>query len=145
MFDVLYGWNSEDDLYFPTRGSSFHIGGGWSAGETTDSDEFHLQFRKTWRVGDGFASLKLFGDPSPEYRQTFSENQWLAGSYAHPIAPSDNIKRGRWYVEAGYNGAGFDSRGKPIQEFGLKLGIRVETESFGLIDLYVLGTRDPNR
>jgi hypothetical protein len=145
VFDVLYGWNSEDDLYFPTRGSSFHIGGGWSAGDEDASDEFHLQFRKTWRVGDGFASLKLLGDPSPEYRQTFSENQWLAGSYAHPIAPSDNIKRGRWYVEAGYNGAGFDSRGKPIQEFGLKLGIRVETESFGLIDLYVLGTRDPNR
>jgi hypothetical protein len=146
VIDVLYGWNSEDDLYFPTRGSSFHIGGGWDLGEDDGGGEqFHLQFRKTWRVGNGFASLKLAGDPSPEYRQTFDESQFLAGTYARPIAPSSNIRRGRWYVEAGYNSAGFDSDGKPIQEFGLKLGIRVETDSLGLIDLYVLGTRDPNR
>lgn len=145
VIDVLYGWNSEDDLYFPTRGSSFHIGGGWGLDDRDRNEEFHLQFRKTWRVGDGFASFKLAGDPSPEYRETFSESQFLVGAYARPLAPSDNIKRGRWYVEAGYNGAGFDSGGKPIQEFGLKLGVRVETESFGLIDLYVLGTRDINR
>lgn len=145
VVDILYGWNSEDDLYFPTRGSSFHIGGGWGLDDRDHHDELHLQFRKTWRVGDGFAAIKLAGDPSPEYRETFSESQFLVGSYARPLAPSEIVKRGRWYVEAGYNAAGFDSGGKPIQEFGLKWGVRVETDSFGLIDLYVLGSRDINK
>ncbi len=88
VVDVLYGWNSEDDLYFPTRGSSFHIGGGWGLDDRDHRDQFHLQFRKTWRIGDGFASFKLAGDPSPEYRETFSENQFLVGAYARPLAPA---------------------------------------------------------
>lgn len=145
VFDVLYGWNSEDDLYFPTRGSSFHIGGAWDPGSEDDSDAVFLQFRKTWRVGDGFASLKLGGDAGNEYRQTFSEGQLLSVSYARAIAPTDNLRRGRWYVEGGISTPGYDSTGASIQEHGLKLGIRLDTESFGLIDLYLLGSWDPNR
>src|SRR5690606_5885955 len=45
--DLLYGWNSEDDIYFPTQGSSFHTGLGYNFGNDDDR-EFHLQFRKTW-------------------------------------------------------------------------------------------------
>jgi outer membrane protein assembly factor BamA len=143
VIDFVYGWNSEDDLYFPTRGSSFHIGGGWDFGTVDDSDDFYLQFRKTWRAGDGYASVLLSGYPSHEYRQTFHEGQLLAASYAHPIAPSSSIRRGRWYVEAGYSTAGYDSVGSSIREHALKLGLRLDTESLGLIDLYLLGTWDP--
>lgn len=143
--DVLYGWNSEDDLYFPTHGSSFHTGFGWNFGDGDEDNELHLQFRKTWALGDGFVSLKLAGDPTPEYRQTFSESQFLTVSYARPVAPGDFVRRGRWYIETGYSDPGFAQGGVSIQEFGLKLGIRLETQTLGLIDLYVLGTEDSNR
>lgn len=145
VIDFLYGWNSEDDLYFPTRGSSFHIGGGWDFGTVDDSDEFYVQFRKTWRAGNGYASIKLMGEPNHEYRQTFSEGQLLAAAYAHPFAPGSNIRRGRWYVEGGISFSEFDSAGKSIEERGLKLGVRLDTESLGLIDLYFFGSWDPDR
>lgn len=145
VIDVVYGWNSEDDLYFPTRGSSFNIGGGWDFGTRDDSDDFFVQFRKTWRVGGGFASIKLSGDPGHEYRQTFNESQLVSAAYARPIAPSSNIRRGRWYIEAGKSDVGYNSEGRSIREYGLKLGVRVETETLGLIDLYVMGSQEPGR
>lgn len=144
-FDVLYGWNSEDDIYFPTQGSSFQTGFGWNTGSDDQDNEFHLQFRKTWAARDGFVSLKIGGDPSPEYRQTLSESQLLAVTYAQPVAPGDFVRRGRWYVEAGYNDAGYREGGKTVSELGLKVGIRLETSTLGLIDLYILGTEDPER
>lgn len=144
-FDVLYGWNSEDDIYFPTRGSSFQTGIGWNTGSDDPSSELDLQFRKTWPALDGYVSLKVGGDPSPEYRQTFNESQLLTVSYARPVAPGDLVRRGRWYVEAGYNGAGYKEGGRVINELGLKVGIRLETSTLGLIDLYILGTEDPAR
>lgn len=143
--DVLYGWNSEDDLYFPTHGSSFHTGFGWNFGTDDPKNEFHLQFRKTWSLGEGFVSLKIGGDPSPEYRQTLSENQFLTAAYSRPIASGDFVRRGRWYIETGYSTAGYREGQEKIYEFGLKLGVRLETSTLGLIDLYVLGTEDPNR
>ena len=145
VIDFVYGWNSEDDLYFPTRGSSFHIGGGWDFGTVDDSDDFYLQFRKTWRLGNGYASIKLMGEPNHEYRQTFSEGQLLAAAYAYPFAPSSTMRRGRWYVEGGYSFWGYDSAGHSIREHGLKLGVRLDTESLGLIDLYLFGSWDPAR
>lgn len=144
-FDVLYGWNSEDDIYFPTQGSSFHTGFGWDAGTDDPNNEFHLQFRKTWALGDGFVSIKLGGDPSPEYRQTFSESQFLTASYARPLAAGDFIQRGRWYIEVGNSHAGYRESGQLINEFGLKVGIRLETSTLGLIDLYVMGSEDRDR
>jgi outer membrane protein assembly factor BamA len=143
--DVLYGWNSEDDIYFPTHGSSFHTGFGWNFGTDDPKNEFHLQFRQTWPLGDGFVSLKVGGDPNPEYRQTLSENQFLTAAYARPMESGDFVRRGRWYIETGYSNAGYQEGQQKIHEFGLKLGVRVETSMFGLIDLYVLGTEDPNR
>lgn len=144
-FDVLYGWNSEDDIYFPTQGSSFQTGFGWNTGTDDPDNEFHLQFRKTWALGGGFVSLKLGGDPSPEYRQTFSESQFLTAAYARPLPPGDLIQRGRWYVEVGNSHAGYREGGQLINEFGLKIGVRLETSTLGLIDLYVLGSLDEHR
>lgn len=141
-FDVLYGWNSEDDIYFPTQGSSFQTGFGWNTGSDDQDNEFHLQFRKTWALRDGFVSLKIGGDPNPEYRQTLSESQFLAVTYAQPVTPGDFVRRGRWYIEADNGHAGYREGGQRINEFGLKAGVRLETSTFGLIDLYVLGTRD---
>ena len=32
-----------------------------------------------------------------------------------------------------------------IYELGLKIGVRLETETLGLVDLYVIGTTDPGQ
>lgn len=142
--DVIYGWNSEDDFFFPTRGSSFHVGFGWNFGSNDEDNEFHLQFRKTWATDAGSLwTLKVGGEPTSEYRTSFSENQAYSFSYARPFAHPD-VRRGRWYIEPGYNGGGYAPGGHEIYEWGLKIGVRLETRTFGLVDLYLIGTFDPD-
>lgn len=143
--DVIYGWNSEDDFYFPTRGSAFHIGFGWDFGSDDEENALHAQFRKTWSTaGNGLWSIKVGGEPISEHRQSFNESQLLSVMYARPIAieESAGIGRGRWYVEPGISPAGFAPGGRSILEVGLKAGVRLEIASFGLVDLYVIGSSE---
>jgi outer membrane protein assembly factor BamA len=143
VMDFIYGWSSEDDLYFPTRGSSFHIGGGFDFRSGEDGyDEFHLQFRKTWRTARGLLTFKVGGDPSPEYRQSFNESQLVSLSYSRPLDHLNGVRRGRWYIEPGYSEPGFRPEGQAIREVGLKVGVRLETDAFGLLDLYLMGSED---
>lgn len=142
--NLIYGWNSEDDLYFPTRGSSFHIiAGVGDLGSASQANPLPVQFRKTWRLSDSLLTVKLGGSPSPEYRTSFEENQWLALNYARPLQAGDSLKRGRWYIEPGISGGGYTARGERIYEVGIKAGVRLDTTAFGIVDLYLLGTRDP--
>jgi hypothetical protein len=135
---LAYGWSTEDDLNFPTRGTTLQLAAGGDYG-------FPLQFRKTWPATGGFWTVKVGGDPSPEYRNTFNESQLLALTYARPIAPADNIQRGRWYVEPGFSLAGYAPEGQQIHEYGIKAGFRADTRMFGLVDLYVIGSVDSQR
>ncbi len=144
-FNVIYGWNSEDDLYFPTEGSSFHIGAGWDFGSGSPKNRSHVQFRKTWRVWDGLFTVKLGGAPSPEYRVSFDESQLLSISYGKPLRGGDHLKRGRWYIEPGIGEAGIAPDGERIYEVGIKVGMRLDTVAFGIVDLYLMGTQDPER
>jgi hypothetical protein len=132
--NIAYGWSSEDDLHFPTHGSSFHVAAG--------GGDSPVQFRVTWPLDRAFLTLKLGGDPSPEYRRSFNESQVLALTYARPVTPGDNIQRGRWYVEPGFAFIGYSSSGNSFYEYGLKAGFRADTRLFGLVDLYVIGRRD---
>jgi len=144
--NIIYGWNTEDDLYFPTRGHSFHVGAGWDFGSGSPANRSHIQYRKTWHVNDGLLTLKLGGSPSPEYRTSFEESQLLSVSYSQALQASDHLKRGRWYVEPGVGyTAGFTPDGDRIYEVGIKAGVRLDTTSFGIVDLYLMGTRDPQR
>lgn len=143
--NTIYGWNSEDDLYFPTRGSSFHIGAGREFGSGSPENRSHLQFRKTWPVDAGFLSIKIGGGPSPEYRTSFEESQLFALSYARPLRRNDNVNRGRWYIEPGFGWSGRASDGDGIYEVGLKAGIRLDLDHIGIVDLYVMGSEDPSR
>lgn len=144
--DMIYGWNSEDDFYFPTRGSAFHIGFGWDFGTDDEENELHAQFRKTWSTGgNGLWAIKIGGEPTSELRQSFNEGQLFSVMYARPIAiegGSAGTGRGRWYIEPGISPAGFAPGGRRIVEVGLKAGVRLEIASFGLIDLYVIGSTE---
>ncbi len=136
-----YGWNSEDDPYFPTRGSRASLSWTWSStyhDMITDGG-----FRKTWTsAGNTSWSVQISDSPGTEYRQRIDEHfEWMAG-FARPIAGSADgeLRRGRWYVEVGYNPQGHSPRGERRREFGLKAGVRLETRSFGMVDLYVIGS-----
>ena len=86
--------------------------------------------------------MKFGGEPNPEYQVAFSESQLLAFSFARPIAPGNNIQRGRWYIEPGIGLLGYSSEGVVIYEYGVKVGFRADTRMFGLVDLYLLGRVD---
>jgi outer membrane protein assembly factor BamA len=131
--NIAYGWSTEDDLHFPTHGTSFHIAAG---------DGSPLQFRKTMPLAGAFWTFKIGGDPSPEYRRSFNESQLLSLTYARPVTPGDNILRGRWYVEPGVGFLGYAPEGRSVYEYGLKAGFRAETRLFGLVDLYLIARKD---
>jgi len=142
---LAYGWNTEDDLYFPTRGSTFQINVGGDYQPNEPEGRTHIQFRKTWAASGAYWTFKLGGDPSPEYRDSVGESQLLSLSYARPVAPGDNIQRGRWYIEPGFALKGYTSSGTVFYEYGLKAGFRADTKLFGFVDLYLLGTKDGSR
>jgi len=142
---LAYGWNTEDDLYFPTRGSTFQINVGGDYQPNEPEGRTHVQFRTTWAASGAYWTFKLGGDPSPEYRSSLGESQLAALSYARPVSPGGIIQRGRWYIEPGFAIKGFTSSGSVFYEYGLKAGFRADTRLFGFVDLYLLGTQDGRR
>jgi outer membrane protein assembly factor BamA len=136
-----YGWNSEDDPYFPTHGSrlSSSFGESWAS----------VRFRKTWDIDpDSTWSLQLGGTPGTQYRASLDENQDFSVGYQHRIGASDHlggINRGRWYVEPGLSYYGDIAYGKQLWEWGLKVGVRLDTKLFGLVDLYVIASTSEQR
>lgn len=133
---IGYGWNSEDDPYFPTRGSrlSSSFGESWAS----------VRFRKTWSINpESTWFVQLGGTPGSQYRVSLDESQDFSVGYQHMISASDRlggINRGRWYVEPGFSYYGDIANGKPIGELGLKVGIRLDTKVLGLLDLYVIAS-----
>jgi outer membrane protein assembly factor BamA len=142
---LAYGWSSEDDLHFPTQGSTFQVLLGGEYEPSAPEGRSHLQFRKTWARGGSYWTVKVGGDPSPEYRNSMGESQLFALSYARPVAPGSEILRGRWYIEPGFAIKGYSSQGEDLYEYGVKVGFRADTRRFGYIDLYLLGTKDYRR
>jgi outer membrane protein assembly factor BamA len=142
---LTYGWSTEDDLHFPTQGSTLQITAGGDYEPSSPIGRSHFQFRKTWPLSGAYWTIKVGGDPSPEYRTSFGESQLLALSYARPVARGDEIQRGRWYIEPGFALKGYTSSGALFYEYGVKAGFRADTRTFGLIDLYLIGTKDATR
>lgn len=142
--NIAYGWSSEDDLQFPTQGSTFQIAAGGDYGSSSPQQFSHVQFRKTWSWLDAYWTVKIGGEPIPEYRGLFAETQFIALTYARPLPAGDNVIRGRWYVEPGLSVPGYSDTGEGIVEAGLKLGYRADTRLFGVVDLYLMGSVDLN-
>jgi outer membrane protein assembly factor BamA len=143
--NIMLGWSTEDDIDFPTQGSTFQLAAGGDYGSNSPSRQSHLQLRKTWHWHDSYWTFKIGGDPSPEYRNSLDESQLLAVTWSRPLGISTDLRRGRWYVEPGIGVSGHDYRGRDIYEAGLKIGIRAESRRFGMINLYAIGTVDDSR
>jgi outer membrane protein assembly factor BamA len=142
---LVYGWSTEDDLHFPTQGTTLQITAGGDYEPSSPIGRSHLQFRKTWAAADGYWTVKLGGDPSPEYRNSLGEDQLFSVGYQRPVKPGDEVIRGRWYVEPGFALKGYSSSGGYFYDYGIKAGFRADTKSFGLVDLYLLATKDADR
>jgi outer membrane protein assembly factor BamA len=133
---IGYGWNSEDDPSFPTRGSrlSSSFGDSWAS----------VRFRKTWSINpESTWSVQLGGTPGSQYRVSLDESQDFSVGYQHMIPASERfggINRGRWYVEPGFSYYGDIAYGKRLGELGLKVGIRLDTKILGLVDLYLIAS-----
>lgn len=137
-----YGWNSEDDLHFPTRGSTFQFGLNHAVGSAEQQTYVYLQFRKTWQATGGYWSAAFGGEPANEYRESFNESQSLSLTYARQIEPGGTILRGRWYIEPGFDFGFRTPEGDTRYGLGLKIGIRADTRHFGVVHLYILGSTD---
>lgn len=157
-FFLNYGWNSEDDPYFPTHGSRFGMTWAWYSpvadqgtknSNSADSFRASMGYRTNW-VSDGGAiwSFKLGGTPGTQFRPSLEDELTLSLAYARNINKSgafEGIKRGRWFVEPGLYTLGYSSFSGFIADPGMKAGIRFETESLGVIDLYAIGSSDWGR
>ncbi len=133
-----YGWDSEDDAYFPTRGSRLSSSVGLSLSWVS------VRFRKTWSSSpDSSWTVQVGGTPGTQYRASLDESQDFSIAYGRKISAGDGfggIRHGRWYVEPGASYFGASAYGRPQIEWGLKAGIRLDTKAFGMIDLYVIGS-----
>jgi outer membrane protein assembly factor BamA len=130
-----YGRNSEDDSSFPTRGWMFHLYDNWDP-----SERVHFagaEARATWRGGgDSFWTLQT--RPFTDFKAPFDDDLGTSLTYARSIEASDRlggIRRGRWYI-----GPGVTVVNHATFEVGMKAGIRLETRSLGIVNLYVIGS-----
>jgi hypothetical protein len=143
-----YGWNSEDDPYFPTQGSRLYYRAGISQG-TSRQDYETLLYRKTWKTsGNSLWAIQLGGTPATENRMAFGGTQLISFSYARPISKSNDfgaIKEGRWYVEPRMGAYGIAPDKTSLWELGITAGIRLDVKSIGIVDLYVIGSASVSR
>ncbi len=124
-----FGWNSEDDAYFPTRGSrlSFSYSRNFSG-----RDDYAFSFRKNWQLGGkGVWTFAINPDSG------------LAGTYARPFAldpQAFRVRRSWWYATTFVRPLYTDPDMSRVTELGLTAGIQLETRSFGIVRLYVFGS-----
>lgn len=139
LWSLTYGWLTEDDPYFPTRGSRFQFGARRAGAET----DFLIGYRHTWRTSsDALWTLKLGTTPGTEYRSVLLQDFDTAVGYGRSLQlpdPSSNA-RSRWYVELGTRRLRISDVNGVQSEVGLKAGVRLFRESFGIIELSLIGT-----
>jgi outer membrane protein assembly factor BamA len=147
-----YGWNAEDDLYFPTRGSRFNLELAVDTIGKTKGDSLHLfvGYRRTWQSSpESVWTAQLGGTPASQYRRSALGTGLASGvGYARPLQAHDNFagsKRGRWYVEAGLSRLDYTTTEGLLWALGAKAGVRFETKSFGIVDLHVIAGTDTRR
>jgi hypothetical protein len=87
--------------------------------------------------------VQIGGTPGTQYRASLDESQDFSVAYARTISAGDGfggIRHGRWYVEPGISYYGTSADRRPLLEWGLKAGVRLDTKALGMIDLYVIGS-----
>jgi hypothetical protein len=139
---LVYGWNSEDDAYFPTRGSRFQV---VLVPRTREETIGTFLARRTWRVGtESLLTFRLGHTPRADYASSLDEAMDLALEYARPLhlpTALGEIRQGRWYISPGITRHGNLPDGTGTRELGVQAGVRLETRRFGFVHLYIIGSR----
>lgn len=144
-YQISYGFNSEDDPYFPTKGSRFSTHLRWDSYNNTNDTYFsllNLGYRTNWQTsGASVWTLKLGSNPSTEFTSSLDKSIGVVSlAYAHPYEFSSNLKtffggieKARWYVEPGL----LNYSSLSGAEAGVKIGTRLQTKDYGNIDLFL--------
>ena len=134
-----YGFNTQDDPFFPTRGGRLNVYVVRGGGEhETGGDYQHV-----WRLReDSFLTLEVLLEPVTVQRATYDNRSNLSLSYSHRLATDafGGIVRGRWYVGPGWTLSGYDMQGRTLHEAGVRAGVIFETRSLGYMSFYVFGS-----
>jgi outer membrane protein assembly factor BamA len=128
-----YGWNSRDDQYFPTRGSSFQLTV-VSERDRSDTDA-GLSYSNTWTSAGGTTWIASFNFPDPATRIEIQR----------PFEPLWDAKQARAFLQLGVGGVGRNAGGGHILSGGFAAGVRFDSERFGVVMLYVLGQTSWNK
>jgi outer membrane protein assembly factor BamA len=120
-----FGWNTEDDPYFPTRGSVLSSVVIASGGE---SENWNTLIRKTWSWRNTAYYVQL---ATPTDR---------ALGFSRPIGPNDlfgGVRRGRWSISLTSSVVGHAEDGRDIHGVGLRAAVALETQSYGIVRFFV--------
>jgi outer membrane protein assembly factor BamA len=150
-----YGWDTEDDAYFPTRGSrlsaTFFYAGDNNCGNCDEID-WRIAYKQTWMMGSKSVwTVNVGGEPytaSDRLRPVDDSNAGTLGlRYAYLLDSSDafgGVRRGRWYIQLGTGPVELskhgDIGGGPNQAH-VTLGLRIESKVLGIVDLYATGSQ----
>jgi outer membrane protein assembly factor BamA len=140
-----YGRNSEDDPYFPTNGARLDVNVDYrlKGGHPNDDDEVVISggFQSTRSAGNTVLTVRV-GTPGTEYHSLTDETFGVSFAVARPWQTATRLgaTRARWYVEPGFTGFNFSVSEVPSLEVGIKLGVRLETKTLGIVNLYAFGT-----
>jgi outer membrane translocation and assembly module TamA len=132
-FIVSYGWNSRDDQYFPTRGSSFGLTVVSERGRhDTDAGLF---YSNAWTTSGGTTWIAAFGAPEPFTRIEIQR----------PLPLFWDARQARTFLQLGISDAGRNNGGGHIVSGGLAAGVRFDSAKLGVVTLYVLGQTSWNK
>jgi outer membrane protein assembly factor BamA len=130
---VAYGWNSRDDQYFPTRGSSFQLTLVTARGRN-DTDG-GIGYSNAWTTSGGTTWIASFGSPDPFTRVEIQR----------PLQPFWDARQARTFLQLGVGSAGRNVRGGTILSGGFAAGVRFDSARLGVVTLYVLGQTSWNK
>jgi len=163
-FLLDYGWNSEDDPYFPTRGGRLRLSmvlpytdARFSNNEPDDIPgppirgpndllgRIALGYRHTWTfAARNYVHLKYGATPGTESSGALDDDSGVTLGYERALAASglfSGIERARWYVH--FKQLEFsETEGHRTKETGLKVGVRLDTRQFGIVELYLQATKE---
>jgi outer membrane protein assembly factor BamA len=121
------GWNG-DDQTFPTGGLELNAR---YALDVSGCGNVDVDARYTLPVGHG------------SYLTLQEQYPWGAGiEFAHDLSSeiSPDIRRARWYVEPGFWSIGYSSNQQLAGGAGVRAGLRLDTKTFGTVDLFLYVT-----
>jgi outer membrane protein assembly factor BamA len=152
---LVYGWDSEDDVYFPTKGSKLSLAATYLQQKCSGSVQcpspqsgWSAAYKQTWSVGEhSIWTVNVGGEPSASIDRLRPVEatsaiapvaEDLQVTYSHAFTMGDNVRRARWYVGVGYGPFAIEDNGRiggNQQNAALTVGLRFESRTFGIIDL----------